>query len=196
MCILAIAMKHHPQDHHLVWTDLDNETIVNAHIFSLVRNHRRSSDGREAWYYTLDSPDWVNVVATTTDENGRECFVMVRQFRHGSMRVSLEFPGGVVDPGEDSAEAVMRELEEETGYVADSVSLAGSVNPNPALMGNRVYTYVARNVHPSSSQNLDHNEIIDVELVPTGDLGSRTAEFDHAMMHVALRFYEQFRDGS
>lgn len=147
-------------------------------------------DGREAWYYTLDSPDWVNVVATTTDDTGRECFVMVRQFRHGSMRVSLEFPGGVVDPGEDPAEAVMRELQEETGYVADAVVLAGSVNPNPALMGNRVYTYVARNVRLSASQDLDHNEIIDVELVPTEDLDARTGEFDHAMMHVALRFYE------
>jgi len=189
-------MEHDHRDHHLVWTDLENETVVNAHIFSLVRNRRRARDGREAWYYTLDSPDWVNVVATTRDEQDRECFVMVRQFRHGSMRVSLEFPGGVVDPGEDPAEAVMRELEEETGYVANTVTLAGSVNPNPALMGNRVYTYVARNVHPASEQNLDHNEIIDVELVPTGDLGPRRSEFDHAMMHVALRFYEQLGDGS
>lgn len=165
--------------------------MVDTHIFSLMRNRRRSRDGREAWYYTLESPDWVNVVATTKDETGRECFVMVRQFRHGSLRVSLEFPGGIVDPGEDPAEAGTREFEEETGYVADSVVLAGSVNPNPALMGNRVYTYVARNVHSSSEQNLDRNEIIDVELVPVETLDSRHGEFDHAMMHVALRFYEQ-----
>ena len=44
------------------------------------------------------------------------------------------------------------------------------------------------------SQNLDPNEIIDVELVPPADLmdGKRDDEFDHAMMHVALRFYERY----
>lgn len=186
-------MENKGKDHRLEWTDVESETVVDAHVFSLVKSRRRSNDGREAWYFTLASPDWVNVVATTTDEAGRECFVMVRQFRHGSMRISLEFPGGVVDPGEDPAQAVVRELAEETGYVAESVYLAGSVNPNPALMGNRVYTYIARGVRPSGSQNLDHNEIIDVELVPIEDLSSRNDEFDHAMMHVALSFYEHMR---
>ena len=46
----------------------------------------------------LESVDWVNVVAL--DEERRS--VMIRQFRFGVGYVTLETPGGMVDPGEDS----------------------------------------------------------------------------------------------
>ncbi|MFO8041659.1 MAG: NUDIX hydrolase [Alkalispirochaeta sp.] len=179
-------------EHHLLWTELDRNTLVDTPVFTLVRSRRQAADGREADYYVMDAPDWANVVALTTDTQGRECFVMVRQFRHGSMTVSLEFPGGVVDPGEDATTAIIRELKEETGYVSEDVRYLGSVNPNPALMGNRCHTYLAEKcVHPGGDQDLDENEIIDVELVPVEELvgGGRNAEFDHAMMHVALELY-------
>lgn len=185
-------MKHHDRDAHLVWHENHRNTLVDTPVFSLVRSRRTAPDGREADYYILDGPDWANVVALTTDDAGTACFVMVRQYRHGSMRVGLEFPGGVVDAGEDPAAAVRRELREETGYRAEELELLGSVNPNPALMGNRCYTYLARGCHhPGHDQDLDENEIIDVELVPVEDLlsGRRNGEFDHAMMHVALAFY-------
>jgi ADP-ribose pyrophosphatase len=186
------AMDQKRNEAHLVWTEKSRNTLVDTPVFSLVRSCRRAADGREADYYVMDAPDWANIVALTTDEAGRQAFVMVRQFRHGSMQVSLEFPGGVVDAGEDPLAAVTRELTEETGYAADNVVLLGSVNPNPALMGNRCYTYLAEDCrHPGHGQDLDDNEIIDVELVPVDDLiqGRRNGEFDHAMMHVALEFY-------
>lgn len=180
------------QEDHLKWRELDRNTLVDTPVFALVRSRRRAADGREADYYVMETPDWANVVALTNDSQGRQCFVMVRQFRHGSMAVSLEFPGGVVDQGEDPTAAITRELKEETGYVSDEISYLGSVNPNPALMGNRCHTYLAEQcVHPGGAQDLDENEIIDVELVPVDDIisGERNGEFDHAMMHVALEFY-------
>ena len=185
-------MNRERQEDHLIWNELDRNTLVDTPVFALVRSRRRAADGREADYYVMEAPDWANVVALTDDSYGRRCFVMVRQFRHGSMAVSLEFPGGVVDPGEDPTAAIIRELKEETGYVSEDVSYLGSVNPNPALMGNRCHTYLAeRCVHPGGGQDLDENEIIDVELVPVDDIvnGTRNGEFDHAMMHVALEFY-------
>jgi 8-oxo-dGTP pyrophosphatase MutT (NUDIX family) len=185
-------MDDERQEHHLLWSELERNTLVDTPVFALVRSRRRAADGREADYYIMDAPDWANVVALTTDDRGLQCFVMVRQFRHGSMQVSLEFPGGVVDPGEDPTTAIVRELTEETGYVSDRVRYLGSVNPNPALMGNRCHTYLAEDCrHPGGGQDLDENEIIDVELVPVEELlgGSRNGEFDHAMMHVALEFY-------
>lgn len=175
-----------------MWNELDRNTLVDTPVFTLVRSRRRAADGREADYYVMDAPDWANIVALTDDPEGRRCFVMVRQFRHGSMGISLEFPGGVVDPGEDPTTAIIRELKEETGFVSEQVRYLGSVNPNPALMGNRCHTYLAETcIHPGGGQNLDENEIIDVELVPVEDLvsGTRNGEFDHGMMHVALEFY-------
>lgn len=179
-------------DGHLLWSEVDRRVLVHTPIFELVSSTRRSPEGDESDYYLITSPDWVNVVAVTLDGAGRDCFVMVRQFRHGNKRISIEFPGGVVDPGEDPARAAVRELLEETGYRAERVSLLGSINPNPAIMNNRCHTYLAEGVECVAELSPDRDEFLEMELVPVRDLtsGSRDGEFDHAMMHVALRFYE------
>lgn len=187
-------MRKTSDDDHLRWAEIDREKLQETPIFSLVRSRRRSPAGTESIYFLMDAPDWVNIVAITADESGRKSFIMVRQYRHGSHRVSLEFPGGVVDPGEDQASAITRELREETGYDAEDVTLIGSVNPNPAFMNNRCYTYCAQSARHVSALDLDHDEYLEVELVPVEELlgGSRDTEFDHAMMHVALRFYQEW----
>ena len=185
------------RDQHLLWAEVDRENLVRTPVFTLVRSRRRSPTGFESDYFVVDSPDWVNIVATTEDARGRRCFIMVRQFRHGSMRVSLEFPGGVVDAGEKPERAIAREFREETGYDAGSIKLIGSVNPNPALMGNRCYTYFADSVRFVGPPAPESDEYLEVELVPVNDLvsGTRDTEFDHAMMHVALRFYRECVNG-
>lgn len=187
-------MEKERDDTHLYWTEVQREPVLDAHVFTVVKSLRSAADGRTGDYYMMETPDWANVVAITENEKGESFFVMVRQFRHGSMQVSLEFPGGIVEPGEDPGEAVARELEEETGYRPRSITPIGHVNPNPALMGNRCYTFLALGCRPVADQELDPNEIIDVELVSIHELlkGDRDDEFDHAMMHVALRFYERF----
>lgn len=186
-------MNDRPSEEHLLWQELSRNMLVDTPVFALIRSTRQSADGRTSDYFVMEGPDWANVVACVPNSYGETCFIMVRQFRHGSMRVSLEFPGGVVDEGEDPGSAVARELREETGYIAERLRYLGSVNPNPAIMGNRCYTYLAEGCRlpERSEQELDENEIIDVELVPVRELlaGERAEEFDHAMMHVALQFF-------
>ena len=71
----------------------------------------------------LESVDWVNVVALDAERRS----VMIRQFRFGVGYVTLETPGGMVDPGEDSEMAAKRELKEETGYKSDHWTYLGCV---------------------------------------------------------------------
>ena len=58
----------------------------------------------------MDTADWVNVVPILADDKGNDCFLMVRQYRQGSASITLEFPGGVIDAGEDPETAARREL--------------------------------------------------------------------------------------
>src|SRR6188474_1815299 len=57
---------------------------------------------------------WANVVALTKKNE----VVLVKQYRHGICDALLEFPGGVVEDGEDPMDGAKRELLEETGYLA------------------------------------------------------------------------------
>ena len=68
---------------------------------------------------------------------------MVRQYRHGSRRCTLEIPGGLVDPGETALQAAQRECLEETGYRIRTVHALGVLNPNPALFTNRLHSFWA-----------------------------------------------------
>ena len=186
------------QEHeHLRWKQHGVEHIYDAHIFQVMKADREASDGRRHSFVYLDSPNWANVIAPVTRADGVECLVMVRQYRQGGGFVTLEFPGGVVDPGEDPKLAALRELEEETGYVAVDALFLGAVNPNPAFMNNEALTFLARDVKPRSSQSLDQNEIVDAELVPVAEVlsGERKEFLNHAVMVSALYWYREYLEG-
>jgi 8-oxo-dGTP pyrophosphatase MutT (NUDIX family) len=68
--------------------------------------------GREHDFYVLEAGDWCE--RHSADPDGQ--VLMVRQFRHGTGEVTLEVPGGLIDPGQTPAQAAARELLEETGH--------------------------------------------------------------------------------
>jgi ADP-ribose pyrophosphatase len=62
----------------------------------------------------------VVVIIPVTDNND---VILIRQFRPALDNYVIEFPAGLVDPGEDIISAGLRELIEETGYTSDNISL-------------------------------------------------------------------------
>ncbi|MCF7928907.1 MAG: NUDIX hydrolase [Spirochaetales bacterium] len=179
---------------HIVWKKESDELTMGCRIFDVRTTRMHSPEGRSHNYYYLDSPDWANVIAVTKDKDDQDCFVMVRQFRQGLQQITLEFPGGVVDDGEKPEAAARRELAEETGYQADRMLPAGTICPNPAIMNNWAYTFIAEDVHPAQSQDLDDNELVDVELWPVPYVIEHmgTGVFVNAIMMVALDWYRRY----
>lgn len=178
-----------------MWKERSRELVYQAKIFDLHRVERESADGRRGSFVLISSPDWVQVVALTTNDAGEECFVLVRQFRQGAQRLTIELPGGLVDENETPEHAARRELEEETGYVADEFVEIGEVSPNPAIQDNTAHTFVALNAHLTSDQSLDEHEIVDAELVPVSELDPDTHPefFVHAIMVTAMYWYEKWK---
>lgn len=140
--------------------------------------------GEAGTYQVLEVPDWANVIALVDD--GRA--IMVRQYRFGSESFTLEIPGGVLEPGESALEGIVRELREETGYVAEEVVELGFVQPNPAIQNNRCTTFLATGCRKIASQNLDPGEDITVELHALDELYAmvRRGELTHSLVVAAL----------
>lgn len=141
----------------------------------------------------LEAPDWVNVVALTAGQGA----VMIRQYRFGTREVTLEIAGGVVDPGEDPAEAAVRELREETGYVSSKWTDLGSIAPNPAIQTNRCHTFLAEDCTLAGEADLQDGEDIDVEVVALDDVKRRIADgrVSHALVLVAFHKLGLLREG-
>ncbi|MDR1506290.1 MAG: NUDIX hydrolase [Treponema sp.] len=175
---------------HLIWKEGKSRELLKTKVFSIRETESRSPKGESRVYTIMDAPDWVIVVPVIETSRGR-CFIMVRQWRHGSGELSVEFPGGVMEKGETDEEAAKREFEEETAYRASSLRRLGDMRANPAIMSNRVHFYLAENPVPLSSQNLDEDEFVDVEHIPVEDVtgGMGKPPFVHALTAAALALY-------
>ncbi len=138
-------------------------------------------------YYVLDLADAVHVVALTPDGE----VLLVRQFRAGSGRDSLEIPGGLVDPGEDPCAAGARELLEETGYAGDPPELLGTLWSNPSLLTSRIFTIVIRNARLVAEPDPDQDEELTIERVPAAEIPRmiRAGRIEHALVVAVLLWW-------
>lgn len=169
----------------LYWRELAREQVADCRIFGVERSVATSPrDGSAHTFYRISSPDWVQIVPVTADGQ----VVLVRQYRHGAERVTLEVPAGLIEDGEDPAAAALRECLEETGYRGEAATSLGVVNPNPALFANRLYSFCAENVRCEQAIQNTGTEETRVVLAAIGDLPRLllTGEIDHALCAVTL----------
>lgn len=172
------------------WRSDEHETLAETRIFKLRRKRAVSPNDpeRSGEFVVIDSPDWVNVLALTDD--GR--VVLIEQFRHGTEEVTVEIPGGTVDPGEEPLAAGLRELREETGYEGGEARLIGAVTPNPALMNNHCHTVLVRGVERRGEPQLEGFEEIRTRLAPLADIPEmiRTGAITHALVIAAFHYLD------
>lgn len=176
------------------WERAGTEEVSDFRVFRVRRFRARSPrTGGLRTFSVIDSPDWVNIVALTPDDEA----VLVRQFRQGTGEVTLEIPGGLVDPGEDPAAAAVRELREETGYAGGSPRHLGTVEPNPAIQSNRCHTYLIEGCRRVAEPRLDPGEDIEVVTLPRSGLAAAVADgrIRHALVVCAF-WWLAHRDGT
>lgn len=169
------------------WIKLNSESVYKARVFELKKKLMRSPcGGMEDDFYYIKSNDWVQIIPITKDNQ----VIMVEQYRHGIDEITLELPGGLVDPGEDPKETAKRELEEETGHIANDLIEIGWSHPNPAIQTNKSFCYLAKDVCPSGEQNFDEHEDIHLHFIDLDEIESLINEnkITHAVMLCAFYF--------
>ena len=145
-------------------------------------------------YFVVHESDWVHVVAVSGDGE----LLTVRQYRYPGDTFCTEFPGGVIDPGEEPVQAAQRELLEETGYVANQWDYVGCLFANAARQTNRVHLFVASVIAHQANQNLEVSEDIEfffmskaaiLKSIDKGDFSQaiHVASFYRAINYLASR---------
>lgn len=167
------------------WERKQTRQLADCRIFSLFESTSVSPlTDEEHTFFFLETSNWCNIVPVTPANE----LVCIRQYRHGSEEITLEIPGGIVDLGEDPADAAARECLEETGYQADELISLGVLAPNPALFGNQLHTFLAPNVKKVAEINNTSTEQTEVQLIPMAQLPEFlvSGEIDHALVCATL----------
>jgi ADP-ribose pyrophosphatase len=109
------------------------------------------------------------------DEQGR--VALVHQFRHAAGGFIWEIPAGVLEPGEAPLACARRELEEETGLRAASITPLGSVLTAPGFCDERIHLFLATDL-TEGAQRLEGDEVLSVSRLPLVEAMSMVARGD------------------
>ena len=134
-----------------------SETVYQGRIFSFVTEDITLPNQARTEHAWVRHPGSTAIVPFLEDGS----VVMTLQYRHAVREYLLEIPAGTLDPGETPIHCARRELEEETGYVATTLTQLAQVYILPAYTNEKIHIYLARDLKPTRQQ-LDKDEIIDV----------------------------------
>ncbi len=129
---------------------IGEETISSRRIFDGCVVRLRvdtivSADGRQSTREIVEHNDCIGVIAIDEDDN----VLLVRQYRKAIEKELLEIPAGGVDSGEIPEEAVVREMQEETGYRPGRVEWLAGFYSSPGFCTEYLHLYLATDLTPS-----------------------------------------------
>lgn len=114
------------------WVTLQARSVAGGHF----------GDGQV--YHSLVQSDYLAILAH--DTQGR--IPLVRQYRPAVGGETWELPAGMLEAGEDPAEAALRELAEEVGHSAPVAIHLGELIPDTARLANRQQVYAVPHCRP------------------------------------------------
>lgn len=141
---------------------ISQETLFEGRRFNVYRKKYENQKGEEYIRDVVDPGDASVVLALTENDE----IIFIKQYREAIEQICLELPAGMIDPGENPEEAALRELREETGYVAQEIHSLISVYNSYGYTTEKTNIFVAKNLK-LETQSLDEDEnILEIVKIP------------------------------
>ena len=167
---------------------LSSKTIYDGQTVKLRIDTVQMPSGRISAREIVEHRQVVVIVALDADDN----VLLVRQFRQPLGKELLEIPAGGIDGEETPEEAVLREMQEETGYLPRKIKRMGGFYSAPGFCTEYMHLFLATDLTPSRLTAED-TEVIRLERLPVSKIpGLVTSDGLHDAKSIAglLTFLE------
>jgi ADP-ribose pyrophosphatase len=166
------------------WQILKSEIIFQNRL-TIVCDELLKPDGSKMEYRYLAGRGSASVLAFTEQNQ----VVLTQQYRHPLRRTIFDLPAGGIHEGETPQEAALRELAEETGYIAGTIEKLGHFSPLPGITAHTCHVFLARELQ-LGAMNLDEHEVVNVVLKDWEDVVKMVLSneaIDGSLVYAVLR---------
>ncbi|MEH6627440.1 MAG: ADP compounds hydrolase NudE [Motiliproteus sp.] len=140
---------------------LKTDTVARSRLFEIEELSLRFSNGVERTYERLSTRGYGAVMIIpllSADE-----VLLINEYAAGIHDYQLTLPKGLIDAGETALEAANRELMEEVGYGARTLTHLKTMTTSPSYMGHKIEVIIASDLYP---KRLPGDEPEEIEVVP------------------------------
>ena len=175
---------------------LGKETLWQGAFLKTIRITYRDNHGVVRTWEAVDRTGADGVVIIMPLTKKRE-LILIRQFRVVNGNYAIEFPAGLINPGEDLMQAAKRELIEETAYEGENYSILVENVISTGSNAENWTAVLALGAHPASKETKalypkDETEEIEVIKVPIVALPDYLFTCQQAGDSVDLRIFGLF----
>ncbi|TDM04302.1 NUDIX hydrolase [Macrococcus carouselicus] len=137
------------------------ETIYQGRMLKLEKQTVELPNGRQTTREVVKHPGAVAILAVKDDQ-----ILLIKQFRKAMDETLIEVPAGKVEAGEERMTTARRELIEETGLQAESMTLLHEFYVSPGFCDELISLYRAENLSESDAFSADDDEFIELQWLP------------------------------
>ncbi len=169
------------------------ETIFTSRIFKVVKKIVTGRSGKPLERHVILHPGAVAILPVLAD--GR--FVLIKQYRVSIDGPLIEVPAGTLEPNEEPLITARRELIEETGYVAGTLTPIMKFYSSPGIMKEEMHLYLAEKLVAGPTDMEDGEQIETLLVEPDQAMKMiKTGEIKDAKTVIALLWWTAHRVNS
>ncbi|GGI39912.1 NUDIX hydrolase [Mammaliicoccus stepanovicii] len=149
---------------------ISKEVIYKGKIINLEKHKVKLPNGETSEREIVLHNGAVSILALTPNNE----VIVVEQFRKALEHTLIEIPAGKLEVGEKRESAAIRELEEETGYYTEDLTLIGEVYGCPGFANEKISIYFANNLKEGKA-DLDEDEFLNIKKLSIDEVKRRVS---------------------
>jgi len=134
---------------------LSSEYVFRGKVIDVKRDDILVANGHKSVREVVEHSGGVVILALKDNK-----ILTVKQYRYPIQQTSIELPAGKLEKGENPDYAAKRELEEETGFVAQNWTSLGFIYTSPGFCDEKLHLYLAQHL-TYRKENPDEDEILE-----------------------------------